>query len=171
MLYNNLKLAFRLLIKNRAYSLISIIGIGVGLGVCLLIGLYIQNEISYDRYHKNSDRLFRLANHVAGATYENGIAKVSGPWGLAAEEEIPEVEQAARFVFFWQALFSKAKHAAPLAWLAANRWLNSYAYRSSIEWWYFVAAGLLAVLIALISISYHSLRAALANPVDALRYE
>lgn len=112
MLRNNLKLAFRLLIKNRAYSLISVSGIALGLACCLLIGLYIQHELSYDRYHVNKKRLYRLVNHVSGASYTNGIAKVSGPWGPEAEISIPEVEKICRFVFFGQSLFQKGEQQA-----------------------------------------------------------
>jgi putative ABC transport system permease protein len=61
--------------------------------------------------------------------------------------------------------------ATPVAWLAMNNWLQRYAYRISISWWIFFAAGLLALLIALLTISYQSIKAALANPVMSLRSE
>jgi putative ABC transport system permease protein len=61
--------------------------------------------------------------------------------------------------------------AAPLAWLALHRWLQDYAYRVAISWWVFLLAGLAALLIALATVSYHAIHAALSNPVDALRSE
>ena len=61
--------------------------------------------------------------------------------------------------------------AIPLAWFAANKWLQKYPYRIEISWWIFAAAGLLVVLIALITISFQSIKAAIANPVDSLRTE
>ena len=59
----------------------------------------------------------------------------------------------------------------PLAWLAMNRWLGDFAYRIEIGWGVFVLAGALALLIALLTVSWQAIRAALANPVKALRYE
>ena len=61
--------------------------------------------------------------------------------------------------------------AAPLAWLAMQAWLKNYAYRIDIQWWVFVLAGALAVLIAFVTLSLQSVRAARANPVEALRSE
>ena len=61
--------------------------------------------------------------------------------------------------------------ASPLAWWAANSWLQDFAYRINISWWTFMVAGILAVLIALITVSYHAIKASLANPVKSLRTE
>ena len=61
--------------------------------------------------------------------------------------------------------------AAPLAWWAMTEWLKIYNYRIGIEWWVFALAGVLSVIIALISISYQSVKAAIANPVKSLRTE
>ena len=61
--------------------------------------------------------------------------------------------------------------AVPLAYLAANRWLEDFAFRVDLSWGIFVMAGVLALAIACLTISYQSIRAALANPVETLRYE
>jgi len=61
--------------------------------------------------------------------------------------------------------------AFPLAWFAMNKFLQGFAYRIRIEWWIFGIAALLAVLIALITVSYQAIKAALANPVNSLRTE
>jgi putative ABC transport system permease protein len=52
-----------------------------------------------------------------------------------------------------------------------NKWLEEFAYRISIRWWMFAAAGLLAVFIALATISFQAIKAAMANPVKSLRTE
>jgi len=52
-----------------------------------------------------------------------------------------------------------------------NKWLQNYAYRINIEWWVFAVAGVTSILIALVTISYQALRAALMNPVNSLRTE
>ena len=61
--------------------------------------------------------------------------------------------------------------ATPIAWYAMNQWLQSFAYKIAIDWWVFALAGLLAVSIALLTISFQSLKAALMNPVKSLRSE
>jgi ABC-type antimicrobial peptide transport system permease subunit len=61
--------------------------------------------------------------------------------------------------------------ASPIAWYAMGQWLESYKYRIDIEWWVFAVAGLLSVLIAIITVSYQSIKAALRNPVRSLRSE
>jgi hypothetical protein len=61
--------------------------------------------------------------------------------------------------------------ASPLAWWAMNRWLNSFAYRTSLSWWVFVLSGLCMALIALVTLSIQTIRAAAANPVKSLRSE
>ncbi|MCB0633858.1 MAG: FtsX-like permease family protein, partial [Lewinella sp.] len=61
--------------------------------------------------------------------------------------------------------------ASPLVWYFMNGWLQNFAYRIELHWWVFLLGGLAAVLIALASVSFQSIRAALANPVDSLRSE
>ncbi len=61
--------------------------------------------------------------------------------------------------------------ACPIAYWAMNRWLQNYAYRIEIEWWPFVIATGLAFVIAILTVSYQSIKAATANPVESLRYE
>jgi len=61
--------------------------------------------------------------------------------------------------------------AAPLAWYGMNKWLESFTYRIGIEWWVFVLAGVLSIMIALLTVSYQSIKAAIANPVKSLRTE
>ena len=61
--------------------------------------------------------------------------------------------------------------AFPLAWWAANKWLQEYAYHINIQWWIFIIAGLAAILLALITVSYQAIKAAIVNPVKSLRTE
>lgn len=60
---------------------------------------------------------------------------------------------------------------SPIAWYAMNRWLQDFAYHIDIAWWMFAVAGLLAVIIALLTVSFQSIKAALMNPVKSLRSE
>ncbi len=61
--------------------------------------------------------------------------------------------------------------ASPIAWWAMNKWLQDFAYRTSIGWWMFVAVGAICLLIALVTISFQAIKAAIANPVESLRTE
>ena len=61
--------------------------------------------------------------------------------------------------------------AVPVAYFAMDRWLKDFAYHVEISWWIFLIAGSLALAIAWLTVSYQSIRAALTNPVKALRYE
>ncbi|MCB9036679.1 MAG: ABC transporter permease [Lewinellaceae bacterium] len=61
--------------------------------------------------------------------------------------------------------------ALPLAWYAMHRWLQNFAYRIELQWWFFALAALAALLIAFLTVSVQSMRAALANPVEALKNE
>jgi putative ABC transport system permease protein len=61
--------------------------------------------------------------------------------------------------------------ACPIAYYAMNKWLENFAYKTTLSWWIFALAGVLALGIALLTVSWQSWRAATRNPVEALRYE
>jgi putative ABC transport system permease protein len=61
--------------------------------------------------------------------------------------------------------------ATPISWWTANKWLENFTYRIQVSWWIFLAAGTLALLIALVTVSFHAIKAAIANPVKNLRTE
>jgi putative ABC transport system permease protein len=61
--------------------------------------------------------------------------------------------------------------ATPITWFLMHKWLENFAYKTALSWWIFALAGLLALGIALLTVSFQSWKAANRNPVDALRYE
>jgi len=61
--------------------------------------------------------------------------------------------------------------ASPLAWWVMNNWLQDFAYRIDIGWWMFILAGSIAIVIAMITVSFQAIKAAVANPVQSLRTE
>jgi putative ABC transport system permease protein len=61
--------------------------------------------------------------------------------------------------------------ATPIAWWGMHKWLEAFAYKVPVTWWMFAIAGLLSVLIALITVSFQAIKAALANPVKSLKSE
>ncbi len=61
--------------------------------------------------------------------------------------------------------------ACPIAWYAMHKWLQNFAYKTTLSWWVFVAAGVAALLLAFITVSVQSYKAASRNPVESLKYE
>ncbi|HEV3252004.1 MAG TPA: hypothetical protein VGZ71_13685, partial [Puia sp.] len=61
--------------------------------------------------------------------------------------------------------------ASPVAFYAMHKWLQSYEYRIRIQWWVFLASGILSIVISLVTVSFQSIKAALANPAKSLRTE
>ena len=61
--------------------------------------------------------------------------------------------------------------ASPIAWWSMHNWLQNFAYRIAIPWWVFVIAGAIAIITSVVTVSYHAIRAAIANPVDSLKSE
>ena len=98
MLKNYLKIAWRNLAKNKVFSFINIFGLSVGLTCCILISLYIYHEISYDTYHKNANRIFRLGTVFIDQGVGEPGANSSAPLGKLIQQEYPEVEASARLL-------------------------------------------------------------------------
>src|SRR5471030_3178694 len=96
MIKNFFKVAFRNLLWNKSFSIISISGLAIGMASAILIFLWIQNEISYDRFHVNGDRLYQVwGNNIVGGKIESGMStpEIMAP-GL--KSDVPEIEQASR---------------------------------------------------------------------------
>jgi putative ABC transport system permease protein len=93
MIRNYLTIALRNLLRQKLYSLIAIAGLAIGIAGCLLISLYVVDELSYDQYHEKANRLYRVVMQESAA---RGIALSSAPFGPALKQEYPEVQQAVR---------------------------------------------------------------------------
>jgi putative ABC transport system permease protein len=108
--------------------------------------------------------LFGLVTYTAEQrTKEIGIRKVLGA-------SVSQVTQMLSKEFLKLVLIASVI-AFPVAWWAMNKWLQSFAYRTNISWWIFVVAGIVVLAIALITVSFQAIKAALANPVKSLRSE
>ncbi|MFC2157493.1 ABC transporter permease [Acidobacteriota bacterium] len=109
MFLNYLRIAFRVIKKQKGFSFINITGLAVGMACCVLIFLWVKDELSFDRYHENSQDLYRVAIR------QEGNWLTSSPWALAPvlKQEYPEIVKATRFRF--------------------SNWLTSYGERSYQE--------------------------------------
>jgi putative ABC transport system permease protein len=104
MINNYYKVAWRHIVKEKFYSFINISGLAVGMASCIFIAFYVLKELSYDQYHENLDRTYRILQGAhAGAerdippTPENFRFWGNAPVGPALKEELPEVEYFCRF--------------------------------------------------------------------------
>ncbi|MBN2274918.1 MAG: ABC transporter permease [Bacteroidales bacterium] len=101
--------------------------------------------------------------YAESRTKEIGIRKVNGA-------RVAEVMTMLNLEFIkWVAIAFVI--ACPIAWYAMHKWLQSFAYKTGLSWWVFLSAGMMAMAVALLTVSWQSWRAATRNPVEALRYE
>jgi putative ABC transport system permease protein len=99
MFNNYLKIAFRNLKRYKAYSLINIAGLAIGIACCLLIVLFVRDELSFDRFHEHKNQIYRVIVQQPGQFYMNTdyLAVTPAPLASALKEEFPEVITATRF--------------------------------------------------------------------------
>src|SRR5215510_4017056 len=107
MIRNYLKVALRNLWKNKAFSAINIVGLAAGLAVCLLIVLYVVDELSYDKYNKNADRIYRLDADIFFNNTQATFSVAPDPLAPALVRDYPQVEQMVRFNYQGDILVKK----------------------------------------------------------------
>jgi putative ABC transport system permease protein len=138
---------------------------------------------AYDRIYRTEQRLGTIFRYFAALAV---IISCLGIFGLAASRAemrtkeigirkvlgatVPGIVYDLSKEFAIWVLVANAL-AWPVAYFAMNKWVQSFAYRTSISLWIFVFSATLALVIALITVSFQSIKVALANPVDSLRYE
>jgi putative ABC transport system permease protein len=99
MFINYFKNAVRILTSQRFYSIINIAGLSIGISACILVTLYIKNDLSYDKYHKNAENIYRIEFNytLAGAT--NTSAQTQALLGPTLKNEYPEIKKLSRIYF------------------------------------------------------------------------
>src|SRR5580692_8204958 len=100
MLKNYLKVALRYLLRYKEYTVINIFGLGVGIACCLLIMLFVRSELSYDRFHSKSDRIFRAwqKERADGHEFVNVVTPL--PMAATMQNSFPEIESSCRIYNF-----------------------------------------------------------------------
>ncbi|GAA3994358.1 ABC transporter permease [Mucilaginibacter dorajii] len=101
MIRNYIKTAFRTLRKNLGFTAINVLGLALGLATCLLIVFYVVDELSYDRYNVNADRIFRINNDIKFGGNDQSYASSPAPLAAALAADIPEVEKSVRLINKW----------------------------------------------------------------------
>ncbi len=96
MFRNYLKIAWRNLWKNRLFSALNIVGMGVGIAAVGLMVLYVWHELSYDRFHAHADRIFRVVHYAQWAGGNLQLAPTSAPFAGALKNDYPEIKKTVR---------------------------------------------------------------------------
>ncbi len=97
--------AFRLLRRDKLHSIINTIGLSIGIACCLIIMMYLQNELSYDQYHEKADRIYRLGIKITMGDQSESYAQSSWSIGKRLKDEYPEIEDYVRIEPFSDVLF------------------------------------------------------------------
>jgi putative ABC transport system permease protein len=195
MFKNYFKTAWRNLMKNKFYSFINIAGLALGLALGLLILLWVQDEFSFDSFHKNAPDIYRLENMVATGSNRQLWTATAAPIGYLAKKEIPGVKDFARISyngyyglfrygdkvfneqqkFFTDPSFFSLFDFKIITGDAFDPFPddNSIVITESTAKRYFGDdnAGCIANFIALLTVSFQAIKAAVANPVKSLRTE
>jgi putative ABC transport system permease protein len=98
MLSNYFKIALRNIVRNKTYSFINISGLSLGVACCLLLALYIQDEMSYDQHHQHRDAIYRIVTHFKAEKFNEVMGTASPPIAMVMANEIPEVVTATRML-------------------------------------------------------------------------
>ncbi len=97
MIKHHFKIAIRALLKYKTYSVINLFGLTLGIALCLLIYQYAQFELSYDRFHRNSDNIYRVKlDYFTNESLNSSEVTTTHGLGQAALESIPEIENLVR---------------------------------------------------------------------------
>lgn len=169
-------LSVRYLRKHRGFFILNVLGLAIGIAACLII-------VHHERKYQTERRMLTLFNYFSGLSL---LVACLGLLGLTAtivqqktkEIGIRKVLGAGRTAImyllsreFGMLLLLSALIATPLAYLAMRYWLRSFAYQTSIGMPVFLLSVGGVALVALLTLSYHTLKAAATNPVDSLRHE
>ena len=96
MVKNNIKVAYRSMMRHKFYSMLNLAGLAISMAACVFIAVYVQDELSYDKHFQNSERIFRVANYLKFANNEFNLPTAPDPMAKTLKEDFPEVVKAGR---------------------------------------------------------------------------
>ncbi|HSN10139.1 MAG TPA: ABC transporter permease, partial [Hanamia sp.] len=100
MFRNYLKTAWRSILNSKVYSVLNIVGLAIGLSCFLLISLYVMDELSYDRFYPNSERIYRINSDIRFGGADMRMPVTSDMMGELLKKDYPQVEQYTRIYTF-----------------------------------------------------------------------
>jgi len=107
MFKNYLKIAYRNFIRYKLFSFINVLGLAIGIATCTIISLWVQRELSYDRFHKNAHRIYRIERELFRDNAYSRWPITGGAYKQALIDDFPDIENAVRF---WRREFSIKDH-------------------------------------------------------------
>jgi putative ABC transport system permease protein len=96
MVRNNIKVAYRSMMRHKFYSMLNLAGLAISMAACVFIAIYVQDETSYDKHFQNSDKIFRVAAHLAFADNVFNLPATPDPMAKSLKSDFPEVIEAGR---------------------------------------------------------------------------
>ena len=99
MFINYLKNAVRIIVSQRFYSLINIIGLSIGITACILVSIYVRYDLSFDRYHKNAENIYRIEFSFPQEGVVNHVAQSQAMLGPTLKNEYPDIKKLSRICF------------------------------------------------------------------------
>ena len=105
MIKNLLLIAIRNFKKDKWYSLLNVLGLTIGITFSLFLIFYIKDELSYDRYHKKADRIFRIVSYIQERDKNTNWTLTQLPLAATLKKDFPEVEESVRLLFRERTLF------------------------------------------------------------------
>ena len=99
MFLNYFKNAIRIIFSQRFYSFINIIGLSIGITACILVMLYVKQDLSYDRYNKNAENIYRIEFSITQGGVVNHMAQSQALLGPTLKNEYPEIKKLSRIYF------------------------------------------------------------------------
>ena len=107
MLKNLIKTAFRNIVRDRVYSLINVLGLTIGITSCIFLMLYVMDELSFDKYHKNGNNIYRVITHITEQDDDFTWVVAQIPFAPTVRDKYPEVEKSIRFIGMGRVLYKK----------------------------------------------------------------
>ena len=144
---------------------------------------YQFSDVEYQKMYRSEQVVGTLSNGFAGLAIFISCLGLLGLSMFTAEQRTKEIGIRKVLGASLHSLFNLLSKeiliivaialliASPLAWLVMDNWLKEYAFRITIGWWVFLVAGVSAILVAIITVSFHTIKALVANPVESLRTE
>ncbi|MEM9986718.1 MAG: ABC transporter permease, partial [Bacteroidota bacterium] len=136
MLKNYLRTAWRNLLRSRAYTLINLLGLALGMASCLLIVLYVQHELGYDHFHEQKDRIYRISSDMSMGGNQDHYAMAGMAVGPALTELYPEVDTFTRFLYNsnrWTLRFADQVFKEERIYMADAQVFEVFSYPLSVE--------------------------------------
>src|SRR5215470_1808497 len=98
MIKNYLKTAWRNLSRSKVFSTINILGLSIGLACCILMFLFIQNELSFDKFHVHARNIYRVTSEAEGPNGKTNLAVAPAPWAPIMKKDYGEIRNYARLL-------------------------------------------------------------------------